>query len=101
MKIKYIRVYQAVKLDGRVDTFFSTEKSATNAATSIEILPDLGVLLKRTEHVIVPFSNISGIYLLTEAEEVKKAEEAAKEAAIDAAKSPFIPKRIKVDPVRK
>jgi hypothetical protein len=67
LKILSIRVYQVVKLGPTSRSFFTTLGTANNAKVSIEIIEGVGALVKSAKDaVIVPFPNISGIYLDTE-----------------------------------
>lgn len=65
--IHSIRVYQAVKFDNKLSTYFVTEDTTHQRASEIEIIPDVGVSVKNErDHVIVPFPNISAIRMNTE-----------------------------------
>jgi hypothetical protein len=62
-----VRVYQAVKLHNKSQTHFTTVGSQNHKKVKIEILEGIGVLVKsENDAVIIPFPNISGIYLDTE-----------------------------------
>jgi hypothetical protein len=92
-----IRTYQAVKFEGKLHTFFTTQDSAQRKGIEIEILAGIGVLLQSpTDAVIVPFPNISGIYLNTEIKQ--KIKEERKEDISKPAKAQLVSK-IKVDPI--
>lgn len=95
-KILSLKVYEAVLVDGRMERFFSTQSSPTRKSYELEILEGIGVAVKTaTDHVIVPFPNISGIYLDTK-EKAEKREERKQDLA-KPAKAQKVSKQ-KVDP---
>ena len=65
MIIKSIRVYQSVDLEGVAASFFTIVPVSGRPAVTLEIHDTIpGVLVKSAkESVVVPFTNISGIYL--------------------------------------
>jgi hypothetical protein len=94
--IHSVRTYQAVKFEQKMDTFFSTDVTPNRSAVEIRLIDGVGIELKsEKDHVIVPFPNISGIYLRTEFKDAQ-----AKAIADDIAK-PALAKtvaKIKNDP---
>jgi hypothetical protein len=92
-----VRIYQAVKFENKLQTFFTTLDSAQRKGIKITIEPSIGVLLESdSDAVIVPFPNISGIYLHT-AEKTAK-HEAHIEDISKPAKAQTVSKS-KVDPI--
>lgn len=80
--IHSIRVYQAVKFDNKLSTYFVTEDTTHHRAVEIEIIPSVGVSIRNNnDHVIAPFPNVSAIRLNT-----KKASETRKSRREDAEK---------------
>lgn len=95
--IQSVMVYQAVKFDNKLSTFFVTEDTTHQRACVIKIIPNIGVMLDNTKDcVIVPFPNISSIVMKTE----HKTEQsnARKEDLANQVKPVKISK-LKVDPV--
>jgi hypothetical protein len=99
-EIKNIRTYQAVKLDGKMDTFFTSERTMSKPAVKMEIESTIGVLISsNTDAVLVPFANISGVYFYTESDSIKKSEKEAADAHHEATKTKTTVNKIKVDPI--
>lgn len=98
-EIKNIRTYQAVKIDGKLDTFFTAEKIPTKSAISLKLHASGVILESATDCVLVPFANISGVYYFTESDARKKAEKEAAEAHFEANKTVNKIQKIKVDPI--
>jgi len=95
--IKSIRAYQAVSFESKLDTFFSVEQTPNRAGCKIEIVDGIGVLLSTAkDSVIVPFTNISGMYLQTE---YKTQKEAAHRADINKPAKAQSTRRVKSDPI--
>jgi hypothetical protein len=67
-EIDSIRVYQAVNFEKANETYFATRQINNRKACEIEILPELmSVSIKSPkDHILVPFTNISCIYLKSE-----------------------------------
>ena len=94
--IHSLRVYQAVKFDSKLSTFFVTKATAQYRPVSIEIIEGIGVNIStEKDSVIIPFANISGIYMNTEHKtekiQARKDDLAKKPVAIST-------KKIKSDP---
>ena len=99
-KIKSLRTYQAVKFENKLDTFFTSEGTPNRLAVEMEILEGVGVAVKSDKDcVIVPFPNISGIYMNTQYhEDEKKRKQEQKKAELKGASLPKIAK-VKKDPL--
>lgn len=70
--IESVRVYQAVKFDGKLSTFFPTGGGKYYKSLNIEIIPSIGVSVKNeNDHVIIPFPNVGSISMSTEAKTAK------------------------------
>lgn len=80
-KIIQVRVYQAVSFDGSTHTTFLVEGSSAQRIKPVEIkiLPELlSVEIKsKTDHVLVPMTNVSGIYYENARYKARKASEKA------------------------
>lgn len=63
-QIDSVRIYQPVMFDKKNETHFSTRATAKKQVTVEyhEFLPAV-VITSKTDKVIVPFTNVSGIYL--------------------------------------
>ena len=63
--IDSVRIYQAVMFNRSNETFFSTRKINHTPGREIELLDDLQALSIKsdTDHIIVPLTNVSAIYL--------------------------------------
>ena len=98
--IHSIRAYQAVKFETKLDTFFCVDPTPVRPqGCEIEVLEGVGVSLRsEKDHVIIPFPNISGIYLDTEA---KKEKREAHIADISKPAKAQQAKKVKRDPVLK
>lgn len=97
LNILSVRVYQSVQLNGKQNTFFSTLHTPAGPGVSIELIDNIGVLIKSTkDEVIVPFTNVSGIYLDTS---IKKEEREAFQADISKPAKAQKTGKIKKDPV--
>lgn len=95
--IHSVRVYQSVQFDKSQRTFFSIEDNPMAKGCEISIIENVGVELKSpTDHVIVPFPNISGIYLDTKSK--KQARDEMKKDISKPATAQHVGK-VKVDPV--
>ena len=81
--IKAIRVYQAVTFEGAAQTFFSNQEIKGRRKIGFEINEKLLVVELKTDkdNILIPFTNIAGIYLRTEKDKIKK-EEPAKTVGI-------------------
>lgn len=74
MKLKSVKVYQAVVLNRKPDTYFPNRNDAT---ATLEILPSIGVkVVGRDDAVIIPFPNVA--YIQIEEEAAKEAKAASK-----------------------
>lgn len=94
--IQSLMVYQAVKFDGKISTFFVTENTTHQKACRIKILEGIGVMLQNDKDcVIVPFPNISSIVMNTEYKLDQN--NARKEDLANQTKAITIPK-LKIDP---
>lgn len=64
-KIKAIRTYQAIQFDGRQETHFTTISSLNKKAVELKFMPEFMAIeiTSEKDNVIVPLTNISGIYL--------------------------------------
>ena len=77
-KIDSIRVYQAVKFENKLLTFFQTGGGKHYRGLDIEIVPSIGVSIKNDkDHVIVPFPNVGSITMVTDHKEELKEERIA------------------------
>lgn len=94
-KIKAVRVYQSVNFGKKQETFFSTIPIPNKVTPEITLNEKLAVveLKSSDEHVLVPLTNVSGIYLWTDKDDIK-VEEIAKEK-IKASKTGVRPSEIK------
>ena len=63
--IDAIRCYQAVMFEKRQETFFATRQINEKAPLKIEIIEGINVVSLKSErdHILVPLTNISAIYL--------------------------------------
>lgn len=97
-KILSIRTYQSVSLESKLYTHFTTVKSKNGKPQSdISILEGIGVLVKTAKDaVIIPFPNISGIYLDTD---IKMEKREQRKADIEKPAKAQSVKGIKSDPV--
>jgi len=68
MNIKAIRTYQAISFDKRSETFFSTLTAGNKKIVELKLLEKLMCVEIRseTDHVLVPFTNISAIHIVTQ-----------------------------------
>lgn len=88
-KIKSIRVYQAVKFDNKLSTYFVSERTTYQKPSEMELIEGVGVSVKNDkDHIIVPFPNVSMIQFDTE---LSKAKKEALQADI---KKPALPQKI-------
>ena len=73
-EIKAIRVYQAVTFEGVTQTFFSSQLLPNRKPVDLSLDEKLQVVELKSEkdHILVPFTNIAGIYLAMEKDKVKK-----------------------------
>ena len=72
-KIKSIRVYQAVKFDNKLSTYFVSEDTTYQRASEMQVVEGVGVSIKNErDHIIAPFPNISMIQFDTELSKAKK-----------------------------
>lgn len=78
--IRALRVYQSVTFDKRNETHFSIYTVAGRKPVEINLVEgyDVVEIKSETDHVLVPYANISGIYMLTE-KDIKKQEEIKEE----------------------
>jgi hypothetical protein len=97
-RILSIRTYQSVSLESKLYTHFTTVQSKNGKPQSqITILEGIGVLVKTDKDaVIIPFPNISGIYLHTNIKMEKREERRADREKPAKAQSV---KGIKTDPI--
>jgi hypothetical protein len=98
--IRNVRLYQAVKFDGKSDTFFTIDTTPSRRGVQLSIVENIGVLIENErDAILVPFPNISGIYLKTDhhKKEEKKKQELADEAERTKVLAP--PKKVKRDPI--
>lgn len=89
-EIDSVRVYQSITFDKRSETFFSTRDINGKSGREITVNEEVGGLeiKSKTDHVIVPYTNISCIYLRSplKEEQIKNAENAkAKKVGVRAA----------------
>ena len=77
--IDAIRCYQSVMFDKRQETYFATRQINEKLALEIEILEKINMISIKNErdHVLVPITNISAVYLKSplKLEQEKKAKE--------------------------
>lgn len=68
MTINYVKVYQSVKFNKKMETYFSAFDTANNRDCNMELIENLGVKIskKGAKTVIIPFANIAQIELLEE-----------------------------------
>jgi len=96
-KITSLKVYEAVKFEGRMSKFFTTIKTQSHPACTIELLEGIGAkIYTDSDAIIVPYPNISGIHLDTDIKSEKR--EARKEDISKPAKAQNVSK-LKTDPV--
>ena len=80
--IDAIRCYQSVMFDKRQETYFATRQINEKLALEIEILENINMISIKNDrdHVLVPLTNISAVYLKSpikrEQDEKAKAERA-------------------------
>lgn len=68
-----IRTYQAVKFEGKLQTFFTTKKTAHHRGVNMHVEKGIGVVVySDKDAVIIPFPNLGGIHLDTEHKEEKR-----------------------------
>lgn len=62
-----VRTYQAVTFNKSSETFFSTERINLRSACEIKLHTDLAAveINDGRDHILVPFTNISAIYLMS------------------------------------
>ena len=90
--IDSIRCYQSVMFNRTNETFFATRQINSRQPLEIKIIEGLNVISLKSEkdHNLIPFANISAIYLkspIKKEQEEKDKKERAKSG------KPFIPKR--------
>ena len=90
--IDAIRCYQSVMFDKRQETYFATRQINEKLALEIEILEKINMISIKNDrdHVLVPITNISAVYLkspLKLEQESKDKKERAKNG------KPFLPKK--------
>ena len=80
-EILAVRVYQAVKFNKSLDTFFSTERIKNLEPKKLTVNKEIGgiEIEDSRDHIVVPFTNVSVIYLKSKAA-VEKIEEKKKQA---------------------
>ena len=63
--IDAIRCYQAVMFEKRQETFFASRQINEKAPLKIEIIEGINVVSLKSErdHILVPLTNVSAIYL--------------------------------------
>ena len=63
--IDAIRCYQAVMFEKRQETFFASRQINEKAPLNIEIIEGINVVSLKSErdHILVPLTNVSAIYL--------------------------------------
>lgn len=63
--IDSVRVYQSVQFERKQFTFFSTREINNTPGVEIEIISELSALSikSKIDHIIIPLTNISCIYL--------------------------------------
>lgn len=80
MKIKAVKLAQAQAFEKRTENYFTIITVPGRPKISIEFIKDLGMIdIKSSlDHIMIPLSNIGGIYMWTEKdsahEEFKEAE---------------------------
>ena len=93
LKIDSIKTYEAVTFEKKLQKFFSASGTANHQSRELHIIENVGVHVKSNkDSVIIPFPNISGIYLDTT--QKKEARESHKES-VKAGGKPRQPSRIK------
>ena len=81
--IDAIRCYQSVMFEKRQETFFASRQINEKAPLQLEIIEDINAVSIKSErdHILVPLTNVSAVYLkspLKIEQEKKEAEERAK-----------------------
>jgi len=70
MKLKAVKVYQAVEFNRKLETYF-VETSQRMQGLQLSIMKDVGVVIKTdADTIIVPFTNVA--FMKTELSEVDK-----------------------------
>lgn len=96
-KILFIRAYQDVKFEGKLQSFFTTKSTAHYRNVKISLVENIGALVESDkDSVIIPFTNISAINLDTEA---KRESREAREADISKPAKAQKVSKIKKDPL--
>lgn len=82
MKVRAIKTYQAVTFEKRTETFFTSIENGAKKTVQMQIRPELMCVEVKTEldHVLIPFTNVSAIHIVTE-QAIAEAEEAKAEKA--------------------
>lgn len=82
MKIKAIKTYQAVTFEKRTETFFTSIENGAKKTVEMQIRPELMCVEIKTalDHVLVPFTNVSAIHIVTD-QALAEVEEARAEKA--------------------
>jgi len=81
--IDAIRCYQSVMFEKRQETFFASRQINEKAPLQLEIIEDINAVSIKSErdHILVPLTNVSAVYLkspLKIEQEKKEAKERAK-----------------------
>jgi hypothetical protein len=68
MLIKAIRTYQAITFEKKNETFFTTVASGSRKVVELKLRQELMCVevISPEDHLLVPFTNISAIHLVTE-----------------------------------
>lgn len=68
MNIKAIRTYQSITFEKKQETFFTTIINGSRKIVELKVLPELMCVEVKSpeDHVLIPFTNISAIHLVTE-----------------------------------
>lgn len=76
--IDSVRVYQAVTFEKRSETFFSTRNINGTPGRKITLLDKFVSIETNNDHILVPYTNVSAIYLLSnlKKEQIQASEDA-------------------------
>ena len=90
--IDSIRCYQSVMFNRTNETFFATRQINSRQPLEIKIIEGLNVISLKSEkdHILIPFANISAIYLKSPIK-IEQEEKDKKERAKTV--TPFFPKK--------
>jgi len=103
LEIKSVHVNQAVKFENKVNNYLTSEHVPGRSELKLKLIDNIGVLAESDkDSVIIPFSNINGIFLLTEHEKRKKADKAEQDKLYEANRPVVKIEKVKTDrPIQK